>query len=151
MKRVTLTIVFALICGFVFTSCGKGTDVNEIEGTYVGTYTTTTRDFSWTTTPTIELKNGKYTYKGLSNDCFHSRGLGTFIIKDNKITFELTGSYHDPEAPMVDFMLVSWFNGWLLNGEYKYKFDGNKLIFSKTYTDNKEKIKFEFELQKKPY
>jgi hypothetical protein len=148
MKKLVLMIIFALGFGIVLTSCDKLTDVNEIEGVYVGTYTTSS-DLSWSATPTIELKNGKYTYNGLSNDIYFNRGSGNFTIKGNKIIFELKYSEHDPGAPMVNFMLTAWHSDWLLNGEYKYKFDGNKLIFSKTSTVNKEKYRFEFELKRR--
>jgi len=122
----------------------------EIEGVYVGAYTTASSDFLWTTTPTIELKNGEYTYNGLSNTVYFNRGAGNFTIKDDKIIFELAYSGHDPDAPRVDFMLTDWHSAWLLNGEYEYKFDGKYLIFSKkTISDfNSEVISFLFELTK---
>ena len=136
-------IILALICGTVFTSCRKEIDANKTEGTYVGTYTwkNLTRDWSWSSTPTIELKNGKYTYKGLSNDSYFDSGSGNFTIKGNKIIFELT----DYDIPMEDIGVVE---EWQLRGEYKYKFDGNKLIFSKSCTVYDEKYKYEFELKR---
>ena len=93
MKRLVLIIIPALICGLLFTSCSKDNleYENEIEGVYVGTYITTNlyRDFSWTATPTIELKKGKYTYKNLSNGAYYTSGSGNYSIIDNKIIFEL--------------------------------------------------------------
>ena len=138
--------VFALICGIVLTTCGKVNDVSELDGTYVGTYTWTnlSRDASWTwsSTPTIEFGDGKYTYEGLSNDSYFDSGSGNFTIKGNKITFELT--YYP--IPMEEIGVV---DSWLLKGEYKYKFDGNKLTFSKTAPVMDMKYKYEFELKRK--
>ena len=137
-------IVHALICGLVFTSCSKDnlTDVNEIDGTYVGTYTWTnlTRNWSWSSTPSIELRNGKYTYKGLSNDSYYDSGSGNFTVEGNKIIFELT--YYD--IPMEKIGVV---DDWLLKGEYEYKYDGNRLILSKTSTVYEEKYRYEFEFK----
>jgi len=149
MKRLVLMVILALSFGVVLVSCDKVTDINEIEGIYVGGYTTTGSDLSWITTPTIELRNGKYTYSGLSNGSYFDIGSGNFSIKGNKIQFELKYSDHDPGmSPDVAFMLADWHDAWLLNGEYKYKFDGNKLILSKTSTVNTGKYRFEFELNR---
>ena len=138
-------IILALSCGIALTTCGKVNDVNELEGNYVGTYTWTnlSRDASWTwsSTPTIELKEEKYTYKGLSDNAYYDSGYGNFTIKGNKIIFELT--YYP--IPMEDIGVV---DEWLLQGEYKYKFDGNKLIFSKTSTVFGERYKYEFEFKR---
>jgi hypothetical protein len=103
---------------------------SELDGIYVGTYTTTnlTSGFSWSYTPTIEFQNGKYTYKGLSDGGYSDSGSGKFSIKDNKITFQLT--YNRPSGPYITIGVI---DGWLLKGTYEYEFDGNKLIFSKTY------------------
>jgi len=94
MKRLVLMIIPALICGIVLTSCSTDNliDNHEIEGSYVGSYTTTnlTRDFSWNTTPTIEFKNGKYSYKGLADGGYYDSGSGNFTINGDKIIFELT-------------------------------------------------------------
>ena len=143
-------LVLALICGVILASCEKETGVNEIADTYVGTYTMTNldSDFLWSTTPTIELKNGKYTYNGLSNGSYFDIGSGNFTIKGNKIIFELTYLDHDPSVPDVIFMLAEWHSDWLLNGEYEYKYDGNKLILSKTTTINTGTYRFEFELER---
>jgi hypothetical protein len=145
-------LVFALICGVILVSCEKESDVNGTDDTFVGTYTTTCLDgyFSMSTTPTIELRNGKYTYNGLSNGGYFDIGGGNFTIKGNKIIFELTHIDHDPSVPTnVDLVLPDWHNDWLFNGEYKYKQDGNKLILSKTTTVNTRMYRFEFELEKK--
>ena len=143
MKRLVVTIIISLICGIGLTNCDKETDVNEIEGTYVGTYSwkNITRDWSWSSTPTIELKNGKYTYKRLSNDNYYNTGSGNFTIQSNKISFELTNY----DIPMEDIGVV---DDWLLKGEYEYKFDGNKLTFSKTSTVYEERYSYEFELNR---
>ena len=119
-------------------------DVDEMETIYTGTYTWTnlTRDWSRSSTPVIQLKNGKYTYKGLSNDSYYNSGSGNFSINGNVIKFELT--YYD--IPMEDIGVV---NAWLLNGEYECKLDGDKLSFSKTATVYDDKFKYEFELKRK--
>ena len=148
MKRLVLIIFLALSFGIVLTSCDKEIDVSEIEGTYVGTYTTTGPDLLWSTAPTIELKNGKFTCNGLSNGSYHDIGSGNFTLKGNKITFELTYIAHDPSVPDVILMLAAWHDDWLLKGEYKYKIGRKKLAFSKTATVSGEKYKFEFELEK---
>jgi len=144
-RKSTVTILCGVCLGVVFAvaSCNKRTDANEIEGIYVGTYTWTnlTRNFSFSSTPTIELREGKYTYKGLSDDSYYDSGSGNFTIKGNKITFELT--YYP--IPMEDIGVV---DSWLLKGEYKYKFDGNKLSFSKTSKVMADKCRYEFELKK---
>ena len=67
--------------------CYNDNDATSIEGIYVGTYTwrNLTRDWSFSSTPTIEFKNGKYNYKGLSNDGYFDSGFGDFTIIGNKI------------------------------------------------------------------
>jgi len=119
------------------------TNANEIEGTYIGTYTSTnlTRDFSWSSTPTIEFKNGKYSYKDLSNDNYYNTGSGNFTIKDNKILFELT----DYDILMEKIGVLE---DWLLKGEYEYEIDGDKLTFSKTVVVHEEEYLYKFELKK---
>jgi len=141
MKRLALVTFLALTCGTLLTSCGK-TDANEIEGTYTGTYTSSniSRDFSWSSTPTIEFKNGKYTYSELSNNNYYNCGSGNFTIEGNKILFELL----DYDIPMEDIGVI---DEWLLKGEYEYKFYGNKLRFSKTVTVG-DKYSYEFELKR---
>ena len=149
MRRLVLMIFIALSFGFALTNCEKGTDANEIDGIYAGTYTWTNlvSDETWYQTPTIEFKNGKYNYSGFSNslDGTFDSGSGNFAIKDYKIIFELT-YYYVP--PGVDLMLIENFDHWFLKGEYEYKIDGNKLIFSKTATVSDEKYKYEFELER---
>jgi hypothetical protein len=136
-------IIFSLICGLVFTRCGKITDDNEIAGTYVGTYTWKylTGNFSDSSTPTIELREGKYAYTGLANGSYYDSGYGNFTINGNKIIFELT----DYDIPMED---IGVNQNWLLQGEYKYKFDENKLTFSKTVSNSDGKFKYMFELER---
>ena len=148
MKRLVLIIIPALICGLMFTSCSKDNleYENEIEGVYDGTYTTTNlyRGFSWTATPTIELKKGKYTYKKLSNGAYYTSGSGKYSINDNKIVFELI-SY---PIPMENIDVIEEL---LLIGEYDYTFDGQKLSFSKAVfpINPEEEYSCEFELTKK--
>ena len=139
MKRLALMIILALTCGVVLTNCGEEKDVNETGDTYTGTYTWTnlTRDWSWSSTPTIELKNGKYTYRELSNGNYYNSGSGNYTINGNKILFELT----DYDIPMEQIGVIE---DWLLKGEYEYKIDGNKLMFSKT----SEEFSYKFELEK---
>jgi len=145
MKRLILMIMLALITGVALTTCGKVTDGSEIDGTYVGTYTwsnlSSNPSWVWRSTPTIEFGEGKYSYTGLSNDSYYDSGSGNFTIKGNKITFELT--YYP--IPLEDIGVV---DSWLLKGEYKYKFDGNKLTFSKTAPVMDMKYKYEFELNR---
>jgi len=159
MKRVVLLIIPAIICGMLLSNCNSDnlTNGNEsdgltfedgIEGTYVGSYTTTnlTRDFSWSTTPTIALKEGKYTYKEPAENSLYVCVSGNYSISKNKIIFELT-SY---DSPKFDLAVVPGFAIFLLEGEYNYKFDGKKLIFSKSFEQipDKEKYRCEFELHK---
>jgi hypothetical protein len=117
-------------------------DAGEPEGTYAGTYTWTnlTRDESLSSTPTIELKAGKYTYKGLSNGGFYDSGSGNYTVEGDKIIFELT----DCPAPVQAIGVI---DSWLLDGEYAYEFDGNKLIFSKTSTLLEDEYRYEFRLK----
>ena len=117
--------------------------VSEIDGTYVGTYTTTnqTIDYSWSSTPTIEFKNGKYTYTGLDNGSYFDSGYGNFSIVDNKIIFQLV----DYNKPME---YIGVMDGWLLKGQYEYEFGGNKLTFTKTYSDLGMTYSCIFELEK---
>jgi len=142
MQRLVSTIILALICGTIFTNCDKTKDVNVIEGTYVGTYTWTYNDDSpSSSTPTIELKKGKYTYQGLSRGGYFDSGYGNFTINGNKIIFELT--YYD--IPMED---IGVNQNWLLQGEYEYQFDENKLTFSKTISNSEGKFEYVFELER---
>jgi major membrane immunogen (membrane-anchored lipoprotein) len=142
MKRVVLMIICAMICGVILSSCGKVTEVSELEGTYDGTYTWTFNNGSpLSSTPTIELREGKYTYQGLSRGSYFDSGNGNFTINGNKIIFELT--YYN--IPMED---IGVNQNWLLQGEYKYKFDDNKLTFSKNVTNTDGKFKYVFELKR---
>ena len=144
MKKLVLLIIPALISGIVFTSCGKDNlpDVNETGETYVGTYTWTnlSRGWSWSTTPTIVLNNGKYTYKGLADGSYYDSGSGNYTITGNKIIFELT-YYPKPMAT------IGVLNSWLLKGEYEHEFNGDNLRFSKMSTEGDE-YRAEFELKK---
>ena len=145
--RNVVAIAICLAGMTIFSGCEKNSDndnnPNEIGDVYVGTYTWSnlTRDWSWSSTPTIELKNGKYTYTGLSNDSYYDSGSGNFTIKDNTIIFELT--YYP--IPMEAIGVV---DGWLLKGEYEYKLEGDKLSFSKTSTVMADEYRYEFELKK---
>ena len=135
-------IMVALICGTVFTNCDKEIDANEIDGTYVGTYTWTYNDGSpLSSTPTIELREGKYTYKGLSKGSYFDSGYGKFTISGNKITFDLT--YYD--IPMEK---IGANQNWLLQGEYTCIFDENKLTFSKKVSNSDGKFEYVFELKR---
>ena len=152
MKKLILMIVFTLICGVAFVNCSKETDLNEneIEGTYVGIYTTTnlTRDFSWNTTAIIVLKGGNYTFRGLSDGSLSDiyDVSGNYSINGNKITFESKRYDGTP----VDLVVVPGFAVFLLDGEYNYKFEGERLIFSKSFEQipGNEKYKCEFEFER---
>jgi hypothetical protein len=121
----------------------RASDVKEIDGIYIGTYSWTnlTHDWSLSSTPTIELKDGKYIYKGLSTDSFYDSGSGNYTIEGNKIIFELK----DYPMPMQAIGVI---DSWLLNGEYELKFDEDKLIFSKTSIIVADEYKYKFELKK---
>src|SRR5690606_38756552 len=93
-------------------------------------------------TPTIELREGKYTYKGLSDGGYFDGGYGNFTRNGNKLIFELI--HYD--IPMED---IGVSHNWLLNGEYQYKLDGNKLILSKSIANEDGRFSYEFELTKK--
>jgi hypothetical protein len=144
MRRLVLRIIFALGLGIALTNCDKVKDVNELDGTYVGTYTWTylTNGNSSTSAPTIEFKEGKYTYNGLSNGGYFDGGYGNFTIKGNELIFELT--HYD-----IPFEKIGVNKNWLLKGEYKCEFDGNKLILSKAVTNEDGKFRYEFELKRK--
>jgi hypothetical protein len=131
--RKVVAIAICLAGMTMFSGCEKdpkndpNTTSVPIEGIYVGTYTTTNlyRDFSWTTTPTIELKKGKYTYKDLSSGPYYTTGSGNYSINENIIQFELI----EYPKPLEGIGVIE---DLLLKGEYDYTFDGNNLIFSKT-------------------
>ena len=146
LKTKDLVVIVIFLAGMtMFSGCEKApkNKPNEIEGIYVGTYTWTnlTRDWSWNTTPTIELRDGKYTYKGLSNDGYYDSGSGNFTISGDKIIFELT--YYD-----IPIEYIGVVDSWLLKGEYKCEFGENKLIFSKTATVMADMYEYVFELNK---
>ena len=148
MKRVVLMIIPALICGMALTSCSTEnlSDDFEIEGTYVGNYTTTNlnRDFSWITAPTIELKGGKFTYKETPESAIYQNVYGDYSINKKKIVFEL----ENYDFPWLDIHYIEGATTLLLEGEYNYRFDGKKLIFSKVVSRPPEEYKCEFELYK---
>ena len=143
MKKSILMITLALICGVVCTSCDK--DVNKIEGAYVGTYSIAnlTSGLSCSITSTIELKDGKYTYKVFSHFLSFDSGSGNFKIIGNKIIFELI-NYDVPmeEAPL------GIIEDYLLQGEYEYTLDENNLTFSKSSTAYEEKYRYELEFER---
>ena len=139
----------ALIWGMVLTGCSTEnlSEDFEIEGTYVGSYTTTNlnRDFSWITAPTIELEGGKFTYKETPPEkAIYQNVYGDYSINKEKIIFELENF----DCPWLDILYIEGATTLLLEGEYNYRFDGKKLIFSKIVSIPPEKYKCEFELYK---
>ena len=140
--RYVVAIAICLAGMTMFSGC-KNSSVEE--GVYVGTYTITNlyRNFSWTANPTIELKNGGYTYKELSNGAYYTSGSGNYSINGNKIIFELI-SY---PIPMEAIDVIEEL---LLKGEYSYKFNGEKLTFSKTVfpLSPEDEYRCEFKLKK---
>ena len=148
MNRIVLIMFPALICGIVLTSCSTENllDDFEIEGTYVGSYTTTNlnRDFSWITAPTIELKEGKFTYNKTPESAIYQNVYGTYSINKKKIIFDLKNY----DFPWLDILYIEGATTLLLEGEYNYRFDGKKLIFSKVVSRPPEEYKCEFELYK---
>ena len=144
-------MISVLICGMVFTNCStdKSSDDLEIDGTYIGSYTTTNlpRGLSWNNTAAIELKGGKYTYRGLSEGSFSDiyDVSGNYSISNNKIIFELE-SY---DGPLVNLVFVEGFALLRLEGEYSYQFNEGKLLFSKAVTSSPEEYNCKFELYKK--
>ena len=150
MKKLVLMIFPALICGMIFVSCNTEKLVNnhEIEGTYVGIYTTTNllRGFSWTSTPTIELKDGKYNFKDAPFEgLFCITDFGDYSVSNNKIIFEVKNSEMQP--PM-QINYAEGYTSWALGGEYNYRFEGEKLFFSKVIKSSPEEYRVEFELYK---
>ena len=148
MKKVVLMIIPALICGMVLTSCSTEnlSDEFEIEGTFVGSYTTTNlnRNFSWSTAPTIEFKKGKFTYKETPESIIYQNVYGHYSINKKKIIFTL----ENYDFPWMEILYIEGATTLLLEGEYDYRFDGKKLIFSKVVSYPPEKYKCEFELYK---
>ena len=150
MKRLIFMIVPVLICGLMFTSCGKDslTDSNEIEGTYVGSYITTnlTRGLSWDFTTTIVLKEGKFTYKETPEGIYRNV-YGNYSINKKKIIFKV----ENYDFPWLDILYIEGATTLLLEGEYNYTFDGEKMTFSKIVfaLSPEEKFSCEFELYKK--
>ena len=150
MKKTVLMIIPSLICVMVLASCSTEnlTNNHEIEGTYIGTYTTTNliRGFSWTSTPTIELKEGKYTFKDEPFEglfCFTD--FGNFSIRNNKIKFNVENS---EMQPMMEINYSPGYTSCALGGEYNYKFDGKKLFFSTVIKSPPEEFRVEFEFYK---
>ena len=143
-------IVPAFICGIVFTSCGKDslTDANEIEGTYVGSYTTTnlTRGLSWDFTTTITLKEGKFTYNETPEGIYRNV-YGDYSINEGKIIFDVKNY----DFPWGEILYVPGATTLLLEGEYNYTFNGKKIKFSKIVfaLSPEEEFSCEFELYKK--
>jgi hypothetical protein len=148
--RNVIAIAICLASMTMFSSCEKDSknppEPSSVEeGVYVGTYTTTNlyRGFSWTGTPTIELKKGKYTYKNLWDSKYYTSGSGNYSINDGKIIFDLI-SYPIPKES------IGVIEELLLKGEYDYTLDGKKLTFSKTVfpINEEEEYRCEFELIK---
>ena len=137
----------ALIYGMALTSCSTEnlSDDFGIEGTYDGSYTTTNlnRDFSWSTVPTIELNGGKFTYNETPEGVYRNV-YGNYSINKKKIIFEV----ENYDFPWLDILYIEGATTLLLEGEYNYRFNGKKLIFSKVVSRPPEKYKCEFELYK---
>lgn len=142
-KWKTLLWALPMMVLTFLTGCEKDSLKNEIEGAYLGTYTWTNLTQSWSlnSTPIIELKNGKYTYYGLSNDSYYDSGSGTYKIKGNKIIFELSNF----PVPIQSIGVV---DSWLLKGEYEFTFEAGKLVFSKTTKVMAHEYKYQFDLKK---
>ena len=142
MKRVAFMIIPALICGMIYTGCGKDEpDDNTyqfgLNGTYSGTVTTICDGTcgSWfeigTTTTTISFNNGRYTCTGSPTKIL-DEGFGSYTIENDKIIFS------DEEYFRMDF------DGLPLDGEFNYTINGNNLKLTLVFDD----YRYEFDLEK---
>ena len=93
-------------------------DLKIFNGTYTGIFTVQYSTTTKTGTVRLELNNGKHTCSG-NNDRIPAGGSGTFSTRNGIITFK------DNMAWSADFD-----HNLVLHGEYKYSFDGKKLIIS---------------------
>ena len=146
MKRLAKMIALALICGVMFTGCGKESIGSEEiskpieESIYSGTFTVkyfVDMPESWgreNGTTTLELKDGKFISTGNSNR-IPAGGSGNYSIINDKIIFQ------DVNAWTADF---DW--NLILHGEYNFSFDGRRLKISA----NKNDVGYyEYDLKKK--
>ena len=147
MKSVVKMVIFALICGLVFTSCSsdKGTSGIENEGTFSGTYTVTylSSDPNSSGKITIKLENQKFTCL-----CLHEQAefSGNYIINDDKIIFEMNvwkTDYIDKNGNIICYDFDTYI---IPQGECNYTFDRNKLKLSKVYENFGH---YEWNLEKK--
>jgi len=93
-------------------------DDKSIEGFYTGTFTVKYRDIVSSGTTVLELKDGRFINTGNYNRV-PAGGSGTYSINNDKIIF------NDENIWTANF---DW--NLILNGEYDYTFDGNRLKFS---------------------
>jgi len=147
MKRTVFMIIPILICGIVFTDCGKSEfenksdDLIEIEdGTYSGTFTVKYNYLvdlhSFSATTTLELKNGKYTCTGNSNR-IPAGGSGNYSVNDSTIIFS-----------DMNYWTCEFDHNLILNGEYYYIFDGKRLKFSKERCEEYVVNNYEYDLER---
>lgn len=88
------------------------------DGSFTGSFTVQYRSLTKTGSITLELRNGNYTCSG-NYDRIPAGGSGAFSIETGKIRFI------DKNVWTADF---DW--NLILNGQYNYTFDGNKLTIS---------------------
>ena len=145
MKRITLIIIPALICGMVFTGCKKEIYYN-LNGTFSGTVTTTCKGIceSWfeigTTSTTINFNNGRFTCSGSPTKIL-TKGSGTYSVDNDRfmIIFEQDSEYFlgtDDD-----------FDGLRLVGEFYYKINAKKNTLKLTQVWD-DVYSWEFNLEK---
>jgi len=131
MKRVAILLSLGM---FLAVSCEKR-EQNSTDkvtfGSYCGTFTVeyfVNMREGWSSNGqvTLELKGGKYTY---TSDIPPKLCSGNYSIRNDKILFEYDSGPSNPDLNLVS----PYFDvGLILDGEYNFAIDGNRLIFSAT-------------------
>jgi hypothetical protein len=129
-KPVLAMIIFSLT--IFLSSCDK-TDRGIKEGIYKGIFSAVNSSGTEKWQTTIELNNGKYFCLSDSNE-MPACGSGTYTFDKKKIIF------NDENFWTANF---DW--NLILNGEYQYTFDGEKLEIS---SDKKKVGKYVYYLEK---
>ena len=128
-----LTLLSLAVFGILGCQCDDDHGKNPMVGTYTGIFTVIYSSGEQSGEVTLKLQEGRYTCIG-NPDRIPAGGRGTYTVEEDKIIFI------DENVWTADF---DW--NLILNGEYDYTFDGQKLIIWKEINDQST---YRYELEK---
>ncbi len=135
MRTLILVLIFTVL---IYSCAEDDSGVLDLNGNYTGVFTVEYSDGTkHSNTVTVNFSENNYSSSGNgnANDFYPAGGSGSYEIKNSKILFS-----------DINIWLAHFDWNLILNGEYDYTINKNKLIISAT----KNNIGFyEYELEKK--